>query len=233
MNFRVSFWIIASLCFGSAAMAKDYYVNPAGNDQWSGTLKQPNAQLSDGPFKTLGQAKQAIRTLKKIGAFNDKVTVTIAAGRYYLPQPLHFNVMDSGLSEREIVWQGEAGAQIVISAGIPVTCNKRDKIFWDCPLTKLPVNTTFIDTGRIKGNIQKFEVFINDEKLQLACGPDQEWPHIKLPKDQKTQFSVIEPLPNLKGDNKSAQVHIFAGNDWADQYIGVESVDLSTNSLKL
>lgn len=233
MKYLVSIWIITSLCFGTTAMAMDYYVNPTGNDLWSGSLKQPNVQLTDGPFKTIERAKQAIRALKQTNTFNDKITVSIATGRYYLNQSLHFNLLDSGLPGKEILWQGEPGAQVTLSAGLPITCIKRDATFWDCPLSKLPVNTTFTDTERIKGNAPKFELFVNDQKLKLARWPDQEWAHIKLPQDQNTQFSVMEPLPNFSGDIKGAQVHIFAGNDWADRYIGIDSVDQSSNAIKL
>ena len=233
MKYIVRFWIIAWLSFGTAAMATDYYVNPNGNDLWSGDIKQPNVTLTNGPFKTLERAKQAIRTLKKTNTFNDKVTVNIANGRYYLSQPLNFSLMDSGLPGREILWQGEPGAQVTISAGLPITCRKRNATFWDCPLTKLPANTAYFDTSRIKGNTPKFELFVNDQKLQLARWPNQDWAHIKEPVDQNTQFSVMETLPALSSDIKAAQVHIFAGNDWYDQYIGIDSVDQSANTIKL
>jgi len=233
MKYIIPIWITAVLCFCTPAMATDYYVNPKGKDLWSGTLKQPNVKLSDGPFKTLERAKQAIRALKKTSTFKDKVTVNIAAGRYYLSQPLHFNLMDSGLPDREILWQGEPGEQVTISAGIPINCKKRNAKFWDCPLTQVPVNREFIDNWRIKGNAPKFEVFFNDQKLQLARWPDQDWAHIKLPHDQYTQFSVMESLPTLTGNISVAQMHIFAGNDWHDEYIGIDSVNSSTNSVKL
>ncbi|ESS74101.1 hypothetical protein MGMO_4c00130 [Methyloglobulus morosus KoM1] len=233
MKYIFGFLIIAVLCFVPAAMATDYYVNPKGNDSWSGTLKKPNVKLTDGPFKTLERAKLAIRTLKKSKAFKNKVTVNLASGVYYLNQPLNLNLIDSGLPDREILWQGEPGAQVTLSAGMPVTCKKRDATFWDCPLLKLPASTAYFDTSRIKGNTPKFELFVNDQKLELARWPDKDWAHIKSPLDQKTQFSVMETLPTLTGDIKAAQVHIFAGNDWYDQYIGVDSVNQLSNAIKL
>lgn len=233
MRLISSLLIIASLCITSVAMATDYFVNPAGNDVWSGSLKVANAKKTDGPFKTIERAKQAIRALKQTNTFIDKVSITIAAGNYVLNQPLNFNVMDSGLPGRDIVWQGEKGAKVTISAGLPITCKKRDAIFWDCPLTKLPVNTAYFDTGRIKGNTPKFELFVNEQKLELARWPDKDWAHIKLPLDEKTQFTVMETLPTLTGDIKAAQIHIFAGNDWFDQYVGVDAINQTANALTL
>ena len=231
-HLRILFGVVC-FCLVTSAMAKDYYVNPTGNDLWTGTIKKPNSRKTDGPFKTLEQAKLAIRTLKKNNAFNDKVTVNIASGRYYINQPLNFNLLDSGLPGREIDWQGEPGAQVSISAGLPITCTKRNTLFWDCPLTMLPVNTTYFDTGRIKGNGPKFELFVNDQKLQLARWPDQDWAHIKLPLTANTQFSVMETLPKITGNVSNAQVHIFAGNDWYDQYIGIDTIDAVGNAIKL
>jgi len=225
--------ITVSLLFSAEAMPTDFFVNPKGNDQWSGTTKLPDPQVKHGPFKTLERAKQAIKTLKQHDAFNDKVTVHIAAGHYYLSQPLRFDLLDSGLPGREITWQGETGGEIVISGGIPVTCKNLDDKLWECPLKQMPVNKDFFDRGRIKGNAPKFDVFVNDQKLELARWPDQGWAHIKIPVDKDQQFTVFESLPAFKGDIKNAQVHIFPGNDWYDQYIGIESLNSETKIIKL
>jgi parallel beta-helix repeat protein len=233
MEYLIKVHIVACLCLGTSAMATDYYVNPTGNDLWSGTKNLPNTNKTDGPFKTLERAQKAIRTLKKKNAFNSKVTVNIANGAYYLSKPLNFNLLDTGLPDKEILWQGEPGAQVNISAGLPITCTKHDPMLWSCPLSKLPSSTSYFDTGRMKGNTPKFELYVNDQKLELARWPDKDWAHIKSPLDQQTQFSVMETLPNLIGDISAAQVHIFAGNDWFDQYIGINSVDHSSNSIKL
>ncbi len=43
----------------------DLFVSPEGNDAWSGRLAAPNADGTDGPFRTLARAQQAVRELKK------------------------------------------------------------------------------------------------------------------------------------------------------------------------
>ncbi len=43
----------------------DFYVSLDGNDDWSGKLDSPNSSKSDGPFKTIKRAQQAVRELKK------------------------------------------------------------------------------------------------------------------------------------------------------------------------
>ncbi len=233
MKHLIRFGLLACLIVTRHGMATDYYVNPIGNDEWSGTTKAANSEQTNGPFKTLERAKQAIRGLKKAGNFTDKVTVNIASGVYILKQPLHFSLMDTGLPGREILWQGEPGAQVTISAGLPITCKKRNTTFWDCPVTQLPASTAYFDVGRIKGSGPKFELFVNDQKLELARWPDKDWAHINLPLDTNSQFSVMEAMPPLAGDNSNAQVHIFAGNDWYDQYLGISLIDGLNNAIKL
>ena len=42
----------------------DFYVSPKGNDNWSGTLADPNKDKTDGPFATIKKAKDAVGKLK-------------------------------------------------------------------------------------------------------------------------------------------------------------------------
>jgi len=227
------FWLLACLIISINAHATDYYVNPLGNDEWSGSTKSANPNQTDGPFKTLDRAKQAIRGLKKTGAYTEKVTVNIAEGIYTLTHPLHFSLMDTGLPDREIIWQGEQGAKVIVSGGIVLNCAKQNTNQWECPVPQEPINKDFVDNWRINSNGPKFELYVNQQKLHLARWPDEGWAHIKLPLNKDTQFSVMETLPVLKGDIKNAQVHIFPNSDWYDVYRVVDSFNLANNSIKL
>ncbi len=228
------FGLLACLIFSYNAQATDYYVSSQGNDDWSGGLKTANQTLTDGPFQTLERAKQAIRGLKKSGAFNDKVTVNIAEGTYTLTHTLHFSLLDTGLPDREITWQGEQGAKVLVSGGVALNCTKQNTNVWECPVSQASINLQPFDPQRIKGNAPKFELYVNQQKLHLARWPDTGWAHIKLPLDKDTQFSVMESLPILGTDDvKNAQVHIFPSNDWFDQYLASDSITSANNSLKL
>lgn len=211
----------------------NFYVNPNGNDTWSGTLQVPNITNTDGPFSTIEKAQLAIRALKVANKFTDPINVNLSSGTYYLSQTLMFTASDSGAADKQIVWQGEPNSKVIISGGIPLTGIQRDATFWDCAVTQLPVSTAYFDTGRIKGNGPKFELFVNDQRMQLARWPNTDWAHIKLPLTQNTQFSVMETLPTFTGNTSNAQVHIIAGNDWFDQYLGISSIDPSNNSISL
>ncbi len=50
--------------FDATKAKGDFYVSPRGNDNWSGTLAEPNAAGTDGPFASINRAQQGVRDLK-------------------------------------------------------------------------------------------------------------------------------------------------------------------------
>jgi len=93
----------------------DFYVSPYGDDKWSGTLPEPNADKTDGPFLTIERSHIAVRDLKKkvflpkdppvekrfigsphpFGRGKD-ILIYIRGGNYFLKQPLIFEPPDGG-----------------------------------------------------------------------------------------------------------------------------------------
>ncbi len=93
----------------------DFFVSPQGNDNWSGMLATPNTANSDGPFATIGRAKNAVRELKSrvylpkgkaidaryVGTSypywkGKDIVVFIRQGFYTLNEPLVFTPEDGG-----------------------------------------------------------------------------------------------------------------------------------------
>ncbi len=93
----------------------DFYVSPAGNDLWSGTLPEPNNTGTDGPFASLERAQKAVTALKAKVYFpkdppvetrwigsphpfgkGKDILVYVRNGHYYLPRPLVFTPADGG-----------------------------------------------------------------------------------------------------------------------------------------
>jgi regulation of enolase protein 1 (concanavalin A-like superfamily) len=99
-----------------AQLAKgDFFVSPKGNDNWSGTLSEPNQTGSDGPFATIERARRAVRELKSrvylpkgkaidaryVGTSypywkGKDIVVFIRQGFYTLSEPLVFSPEDGG-----------------------------------------------------------------------------------------------------------------------------------------
>ena len=71
----------------------DFYVSPAGNDAWSGTLEGPNADRTDGPFLTPFKARDAVGELKASGGETD-IVVLFRGGRYYLDKTFVLGLAD-------------------------------------------------------------------------------------------------------------------------------------------
>ncbi|MBZ0294321.1 MAG: right-handed parallel beta-helix repeat-containing protein [Anaerolineae bacterium] len=91
-----------------------FYVAPNGNDAWSGQVA--DATDSDGPFKTLERAQEAVRTLIADG-MDDDVEVQLRGGDYYLEQPLVFDERDSGRDGYRVIYRNYRDEVPVIYGG--------------------------------------------------------------------------------------------------------------------
>lgn len=97
--------LVLALIASAAAAAADLYVSPTGGDNHS--------TLAGRVFRSLSAAQSAARR----HAGKEPVTIHLAPGVYYLPTPLVFTPSDSGAERAPVVYQGEAGGEVVISGG--------------------------------------------------------------------------------------------------------------------
>ena len=101
--------------FSGTGETADFYVATNGNDNWSGTLAEPNADRTDGPFASIKRARLAVRSRKAevylpksdpvetrwigsphpFGKGKD-ILVYIREGYYTFEEPLIFNPEDGG-----------------------------------------------------------------------------------------------------------------------------------------
>jgi hypothetical protein len=123
--------VLCTVLFGSAtgvfaeAPKSDLFVAADGNDAWSGTLSEPNAEKSDGPFATISRARDAVRALKAKGPLTQPVTVMVREGTYYLDDTLVFGPQDSGTRECPVSYGAYPGEAPVISGGRAITADWR------------------------------------------------------------------------------------------------------------
>ena len=100
--------------FGSAAFALsavaaiDVHVSPLGDDSSDGSQERP--------FATLARARDAVRTLKKSGAFPEGgVNVWLHGGEYAMRETLSLGANDSGAADSPVsyrAWKGESPALV-------------------------------------------------------------------------------------------------------------------------
>ncbi|OYU54902.1 MAG: peptidase [Chitinophagaceae bacterium BSSC1] len=97
----------------------DFYVSTVGNDNWTGKLAEPNANKTDGPFATIGQAKKAIRLIKKDCYRN--IYVLIRGGEFQLLASEKFSPSDSHYDSYQIVYMAYPDENPVFSSDIAIT----------------------------------------------------------------------------------------------------------------
>jgi parallel beta-helix repeat protein len=98
----------------------DFFVSPSGDDTWSGKLSGSTRDLSDGPFRTLARARDAVRELRKREAPSKPVRVAVLGGRYELREPLVFTPADSGTEQSPTLFESIPGDNrpVIVSGGV-------------------------------------------------------------------------------------------------------------------
>ncbi len=118
------------------ASALDLYVSPSGKDQNDGSQSAPLASLS------------AAKTAASKVAGKDPVTVHVADGTYYLPEPLVFTPPDSGSTAAPVIYAAEKEGGAILSGGslLDLTWEPfRDGIFKAATPSGLRIDQLFID----------------------------------------------------------------------------------------
>ncbi len=113
-----------ALSLGPGAQA-GLWVSPAGDDGNPGT--------EEAPLRTLGHARDVVRTLNRDMA--DDITVFIA-GEHHVDKPIEFGPEDSGSNGFNIIYTAAPGAHPILSGAIRVTgwsLADRARNLWSAP----------------------------------------------------------------------------------------------------
>ena len=144
------FWLAVALA--PRAVAATFYVSPAGNDRWSGTLARPDAARTDGPLASLAGARDRVRAVVAHAGPPGPIRVIIAAGRYALPVPLALTVSDSGTPDRPIIYEAAPGARPVFSAGRRIAGFQRGRDgVWTVHLPAVSAGTWYFEQLWVNG----------------------------------------------------------------------------------
>ncbi len=132
LRWAVSFGGLSFLLLGCTALAQTpqaerpagatFFVAVGGNDAWSGTLAEPNATQTDGPFATLDRARDAIRKMKKAAPLPDGgVTVRLRGGCHLLRQTFKLGAADGGTPAAPIVYRAYENEKPLLMGCQPVS----------------------------------------------------------------------------------------------------------------
>ncbi|MBL8992810.1 MAG: hypothetical protein JNM63_05675, partial [Spirochaetia bacterium] len=94
-----------------------YFVSSQGRDTWSGTLADPKADGTDGPFLTAEAARDAVRALRKNKNFSSSITVEFRGGRYERGSSFILEAGDSGTAEAPMTYQSRANEEVRLVGG--------------------------------------------------------------------------------------------------------------------
>ena len=124
----VKFMVICFLCAvitgcgGKQKDKLDLYVSLSGDDSWSGKLSQPNEDKTDGPFRSLEKARDAVRELITSGSLPDSgVTICIRGGKYPVTSTFALTSQDSGTEKSPITWRNYPHEEVHFTGGKTIT----------------------------------------------------------------------------------------------------------------
>jgi len=162
---------LLSVFYANSALGGDtetllLFASPEGNDVWSGRLRRPNAQKTDGPLASMIGARDAVRGLRgKTGELKRPVRIEFANGVYRVAETVIFTPADSGTNAWPITYVAAPGATPNISGGRVITGWRRNPSGpgW---MAKLPD----ADRGRWRFR----QLFVNGVRYVRAREPDRE-----------------------------------------------------------
>ncbi len=171
---------------------QSFFVASSGNDGWSGTLAEPNAEATDGPCVSLEGARDKIRFLRtRPGWVPQPVTIWLCAGDILLTQSFALDARDSGTQEAPLIIRSCIGAKARLLGGRQVTnfqpvsspaiqqrldASARAHVL-EADLAALGI----MDMGRFSARgmgratmTAHLELFFNDQPMTVARWPNQD-----------------------------------------------------------
>ncbi len=198
-----------------------FYVARDGNDAWSGKLKSPAADNSDGPLATIPAAMAVARKARLSSRPADDLTIRVRRGTYELAEPLAFDGRDSGAApDHPFVVQAFQGEHPVISGGRHIADWKRVPGVPDRWQAEVP--------GVAAGRWYFRQLFLNGRRARRARFPREGFFRVDgaspagHPVALHFRGADIKPEWAARGD-----VELVALLSWSDFRLQIRSVDAS------
>ena len=208
MRFRVStciagFFFLAAVSAtwaqppNSTAPPADFFVATDGHDDWSGRLPAPNLGKTDGPFATLGRARDAVRQVQERRPPKD-IVVIVREGLYSLSETVEFGLEDSGEGDSTVTYEAYPGEKPVFSSAVEIGGWKR--------LASLPPGLPEAARGKVwMADVPQ----VNGSQWQFFTLYDAEG---RLPRARSAGFVPRPPSSQKKGSDSSRDIlHFPAG----------------------
>ena len=224
----------------AGGVSADFFVATDGDDGWSGKLGQPDEAGTDGPFATLGRARDAVRELTLRLPAKD-ILVLIRGGTYHTTRTVVFGLADSAGTEHSITYAAYPGEEPVFSAGVPIAkwsrlqnhpaglpAEARDKV-WTADVSELRALRQS-DSSRNRGNRDAdwgwgfSTLYDGAERLPRARGEGFSLLNSRTELDS-SEFSfprqALDNWPDLAG----AELVVIPAFTWVMNVLPIEWVD--------
>lgn len=214
-----------------------FFLSPAGNDSWTGTIASPDKDGTDGPFASLTAARRAIRRLREESGITDTVEVIIAGGSYTMSEPFILRPQDSGTEDFPVVYRAAPNSTPVFMGGRVISGFVRDQ----------NGNWT-VRIPEVADGKWKFEqIFVNGCRARRAKSPNTQFYSIRDVREvvlergtgrvpqRARQFvevdpGILQPLKTLtKSQVNRLVLSVFHKWDFTRRFI--EDIDFETNTL--
>lgn len=235
---RILLLVLAVLPSPLAADAGAVFVSAAGSDSWSGTLDSPNAEGTDGPFRTLDRAAA------EVGRVEGPKVIRVREGRYERKTPIILKGLKGEGEDSPILIEAFPGERVILSGGVRVEGWKEaaDAEILD-RLPKEAQGKVFesdlfaqgiTDYGVIKARgfgqpvyPAALELFFEDEPMQIARWPNEGYVQIAEVPGAATdgRFIYDGDRPERWKEANDVWLHGLWTWDWADSYTRIGSID--------
>ncbi|MCL4202531.1 MAG: right-handed parallel beta-helix repeat-containing protein [Pirellulaceae bacterium] len=199
------------------------YVDPGGDDAWSGTLAAPNTGRTDGPVATVVQAQQIARGVNAEG-ITAPIIVLLREGTYWQNRPLVFTPEDSGTEACPVAYAAYPGERPVVSGGLPISGWKQDGHLWR---TNVPPACT--------GAVGRFnQLFVNGQRRTRARTPNRgEFFRTDGPTVAGGNRSFYFHDDDLREWNRLQDAIVVVYHSWETSIHHIRSVDTESRSVLL
>lgn len=211
-----------------------FYVATNGSDRWSGTLPEPNADHTDGPFASIIRARDRVRELKRRGDLTGAVTVQIRGGRYPLSVPLLF----TGEDNAPVTYMAYPDEQPVFDGGTRITSWRVEQVngrtAWVTDVPKGQVYRQLWVNGerRPRARLPKVTRETDSRNFyRIPNIPDYAYrvPYNRIPDYQIGSFDFYTNPGDMQNFKHLQDVEIVAVHRWIEERLPVKSFDPQTN----
>ncbi|RIK84703.1 MAG: hypothetical protein DCC67_04665 [Planctomycetota bacterium] len=208
--FRFCAWVfVALLAAGSVRGAATVHVNPRGDDAGDGSAARP--------FATLAAAQRQVRSL--LARQRQPIRVEIAAGVYFLDQPLVLGNEDSGPTEDQPVVYAAAGGEVVLSGGRRIDGWRAEGGRW---IAKIDVDD---DAPLFR------DLWINGRRAVRARTPNEGYFRVDAAgPDNRTSFTAAADELVELANPQAAEVALL--HDWSMSRVRLAGIDAASRTYR-